>query len=114
MVEDESNSLFTYLPYTTLSSFSDSSYQPLFDHEPTQNVLVGCEGDPFCAFDTTVTGSMSFGKATLSVVREEGGVVELAAPGEGRGREGEGKGGGREGRAEEGKGERRKKGGRGE
>jgi hypothetical protein len=81
MITSQSDSLFTYLPYTNLSSFSNSSYQPLFN-QPSPSALSICDNDPFCAFDYTVTGDMSFGEATLSVVREVMGVMELVAPGE--------------------------------
>jgi hypothetical protein len=82
MIMSQSDSLFTYPPYTNLSSFSNSSYQPLFDHEPSPNVLAICGDDPFCVFDYTVTGDRSFAEATLAVVREATGFMELVAPGE--------------------------------
>lgn len=80
---EPSGSLFTYLPYTNLSSFSNPSYRPLFDVQPGQSVFETCGGDAFCVFDSTVTGDASFGQATLAVVREESAVVDLVAPGEG-------------------------------
>ena len=82
MIKNATDSLFTYPPYNNLSSFSDPNYRPLFDHEPSDNVIQSCGGDLFCAFDSTVTGDMAIGQATLSVVMEESRVIGLATPGE--------------------------------
>ena len=83
MVDEQLESLFTYLPYTSLDSFSNSSYEPLLDPDFEESVLDSCDGDAFCAFDFAVTGDMSFGQATRAVVMEEGRVLALAEPGEG-------------------------------
>ena len=88
MVEDQPESLFTYLPYTSLDSFSNSSYKPLFDLHHEDSILDSCDGDVFCAFDFAVTGDVSFGQATRAIVIEESRVLSLTEPGEER-REGE-------------------------
>ena len=66
-----------------MASISDVSYRPRFEAPTTPEVLTSCQGDLFCAFDSTVTGSVSFGQMTLGTVMEVNMTEQIAAEGPG-------------------------------
>ncbi len=87
LLNNITESLFTYFAFMDIGNFSKPSYQPLFDLLPNETISEMCSGNFFCIYDTFVTGNISFGQATLSTVMEISRTMELVAPGEGRGEE---------------------------
>ena len=76
LITDSSNSLFTYFPYETFSLFKQDSFPPIFEVVQDESIAETCFTDPFCVYDTIVTGNMSFGLDTRTTMME---VVEVAS-----------------------------------
>ena len=79
---DVSDSLFSYPPYSNISTFTDSTYEPLFEVEASAGARELCGDELFCLFDYMVTGDRDFSLSTLTAVAEKEMVMELVVPGE--------------------------------
>ena len=85
MLTNETESLFTYLPYQSFASFQDSNFVPIFDPDystvPVPDHLTVCVGDSSCLYDVTVTGSVEIASSTHAAVTEITQTEQLSAPG---------------------------------
>ena len=86
IIDDPSDSLFTYGPAGGWDTFYQPLYEPLFEvqfsdpalRQDAENI---CGSDQLCLFDVAATGSINIGAATLDTVKEQVKVNELLKPG---------------------------------
>lgn len=86
IIEDANNSLFTYSPGESWSTFYSPDFVPVYETSFANATLMdeamaACGTDPFCLFDVAATGSMDIGLSTLDGSINLEMLIEMAAPG---------------------------------
>ena len=85
IINDESESLFTYTPSAGFDFYYHPLYIPLFEAVFSNSALQEeaeeiCGGDDRCLFDIAVTGCIDIGMCTLEQVEFIDNVTDLSRP----------------------------------
>lgn len=87
IIDDSSESLFTYGPGQSFEGFRDPGFEPAFepvfnDPELEQKADEICGDDQFCKFDIAATGNENIGLSTMQGGMDFDEIVVLAQPSE--------------------------------
>ena len=87
IIQNESESLFTYSGNQSWADYYDPLFSPVF--EPTfsdpdleEDAREICDGDTFCLFDIAATKRVDIGMSTMMGNQDLDRITELSLPGE--------------------------------